>query len=560
MTNNISNEKFNNGTFQPFIQRDNQGYSSYIQLKNNYPTQENDSFIYQTPEQRNKKRKHSKLTVAFQTLGVVGAVAVIGFSVNKSKIISNQLKKWALDFKIKYSDVRNKHLHKFIALATGAFDRMARVITNTSTIKDYSVHKILGKTETTRKFRDNVARWFTNQNKSSVIAAIKKSRESNIEFTSAVSSAINKTEEAIASGNLNILNPKYRENIDSFDHPLIKLRNFMDRLEKQSHPFLRTDNVEKHFNSMQKDMAYLSEQMHPKRLISKEAAQGFVAEDILEERRMNFVKVILDEKNDVSNTFDDIANYAKDRISDTNALIYQFKDPNMQKELREASVEFEKCVKTYAKDAHTSSDRPAVTRNVQKKIAVLREKAERLPDNKSKEKLLHHIKEYEDMFKSDTKGIVQEIRELAGQIWGKDSEFDKNIKKAANVHIKDLNKSFSCLVNMFDKQRDITLGSGAADLISLTVPVITYLIALSKDDTKEKKVGTSLELGIPILGGAGVYAYSLVEQLNGFKALAVSVGVGAILNLIGSTIYKQYKYHRAIENEKNAHENAIIAQ
>lgn len=559
MTDINLSSKFNNQTFQPFIQRDNQGYSSYIQYQNNPLTQENDTFDSQNRHENRKKRKHEKLMMAVETLGIIAGLALVGLSFNKLKYISNKLQKWAVSVDKNFHNVKNKHLHKFFSLMTSSFDRAARVVTNSSTIKDYTVHQVMGKTSITKKLRDWFANIYTNENKNAVFKSLKKSRDSYNEFTSSVESAVIQTRDQLNKKNLKCLNSKYRNNIDDKTHPWQLLQERLKEA-RNTPEFLLPYSLESRYNEMGKDMQYLLDEISLKRLSSKEALQGFVAEDILEHRRMDFVKGILKEKNEISRTFDDIGNYAKNKLTDTNALIYMFKDPFRQKDLKEASVELEKSIKTYAKDSKISSNRVAVTQNIMEKIAKFREKAELLPESPLKEKLINHIEEYHELFKNNDKGIVQEIRELAGQVWGSDSEFDISIKTAANKHIKDLETSFNRTVNMFDKQRDITIGSGAADILGLSLPVAGYFYALSNDDTNDKKIGTSLELGIPILGGIGVYFYALAKQLNGFRALSFSVGTGAVLNFIGSSIYKKYKEYKADNDKKNHSNPPVIAQ
>ncbi len=560
MTNSILNEKFNNNTFQPFIQCDNQGYSSYNQQKNKYLTQQNDTFVQQNQLEDSQNRKHKKLVITLQTIGIVASMALVGFSLNRSKLVSNKLKGAVIRLKNKFQNVQNKHFHKFFTVTTNAFDKIAKIITNSSTIKDYSLYKVMDKTSPTRKLRDFISGIFTRENKNSVRSSLKKSRESYNEFMASVESAIFQTEDNIEAKNLNILNKSCRENINDPNNPWVKLQKLVKTTRENPNEFLLSHSLEMHYNNMQKDMEYLTKEMNPKRLTSKETLQGFVAEDILEQRRYKFVKKILSEKNEISKTFDDVANYAKSRINDTNAVIYMIKDSYSQKSLIEASLDLEKSVKTYAKDAHNAKNREEIAENIRKKIDNFREKADLLPESKLKEKLIHHIDEYNDLFKDNSTGLVQKVRKLAGEVWGKDSEFDKSIKKTADRHIKDLNGSFNCLVNMFDKQRDITLGSGPGDVVGLALPILGYFAALQKDDTTDKKIGTSLELGIPIVGGTGIYFWALAKQFNGAKALLVSLGTGVILNFIGSSIFSKYKEYKGISDPKHCKNNMTIAQ
>ena len=328
-----------------------------------------------------------------------------------------------------------------------------------------------------------------------------------------------------------------------------ELKNKM-REAKNTPDFLLPSTFEENYALMQKDMDFLSKEISFKRLFSKEALQGFVPQSILLERRGKYAKGLIDKKNNISSSFKEMSEYAQDKLDDTNILIYSIKDPKLQKKLRDCSLKLNDSLKKYVKDAPDKKTRDPNWGLIQNNVKNFKAEVNILAPTDIKDKLMMHIDEYENLFANHKPGVIQDIRVLAGQVWGDKSEFDLNIKKKATVHSKDLNLALNRTINMFDKERDIVLGSGPADVLGLLSPVAIFGWTLYKDDSKDKKIGTSLELGIPIVGGMLVYLRTLALQYNGVKALATSAGVGVLLNLAGGLVYKKYMANQELAKQK----------
>ena len=528
------NEKVNT-TFKPFATVANSGYSNNAEKKEEKVTLQNDTYT-----NSGKKKNRINALITMSTTATLAAIAFIALATGNSQKISQKIQNIFGGVESRFSTVKDKHLHKILTAGFGLFERFGKVVTNSSPIKDYTLYLALGKTNKTRNFRDYISRIFTKENRNSVLKSLKKSRESYSEFIISLENAIKQSE----------ANPDLIKNKQKFS----RIKEIMENARNTPN-FLSEHHFEEIYSVMQNDMTFLSHEMSLKRFLSKEAFQGFLPELILLKRRASYVKKLLSSKKNISHSFSDMGTYAKKRLDDVNILIYSIKDSKLQLKLKESSLSFNKNLKKYVKESPDRNTRNTNLALVQQSIADLKKEIDLLAHSDVKEKLLLHIDEYENLFKEHNSGVVEDIRILAGDAWGDKSQFDMNIKKSAMQHSKDLNVSLDRMINMFDKERDITLGSGPADVLGMLSPIALFALALHKADSKEEKVGVSLELGVPLVGGFIVYLRALALQYNGMKALTTSLGTGVLLNYAGSLIYKQYIANQeklALKKEKES--------
>lgn len=524
-----------NKPFEPFVIMDNKDNlpkqkretKSVLQTLNNL---ENDTY-----ERLRRKKRQTNSLIAIGGSATLAAVVFIAVITGKSQKLSKKMQHLFGGVESKFADVKDRHLHKLLTTSFGVFDRFGKVITNSSPIKDWAIYKALDKTKATRNIRDYVSDIYTKENRNSVTKSLEKSQESYTDFIKTVENAINQSEK----------NPSLINNKEEFN----KLKQEYNNA-KNTPTFLATKTFEENYSIMQNDMDFLSKEITFKKLFSKEALQGFVPQSILVERRAKYVKKLIDEKNVISCSFVDMRDYARSKLDDTNIFIYSIKDPAIQKKLRDCSLNLDDSLKKYVKNSSDKESRDAHAETVRANIQKFKEEVSLLPSTDIKDKLSVHMDEYENLFKEYKKGIVQEIRTAAGDAWGNGSNFDKAIKEKATIHSKDLNLALTRTINMFDKQRDIALGSGPADVIGLLTPIVICGWSLNKKETKEEKIGVALEAGIPIVGGVLVYLRTLALQYNGVKALATSAGVGILLNLAGSMVYKKYMSNQELAKKK----------
>ncbi|MBQ7450752.1 hypothetical protein IJS77_04980 [bacterium] len=105
-----------------------------------------------------------------------------------------------------------------------------------------------------------------------------------------------------------------------------------------------------------------------------------------------------------------------------------------------------------------------------------------------------------------------------------------------------LNKAVEAEGNSLgDKVAESIVGSVPTDLLFQGLAIGGAAHQIMKGEDKNERIGTSLKLGLPILGGIGTYFYSASKAYSGTTNILLSIGSGIVLNKIGNSIYNYYK-------------------
>ena len=118
----------------------------------------------------------------------------------------------------------------------------------------------------------------------------------------------------------------------------------------------------------------------------------------------------------------------------------------------------------------------------------------------------------------------------------------RKVAKQINSFAKKLNiANKKETVEYFDKMRDLKLGSGVTDVVSVLGSVAGVGIGLSAADDKESRISAGLKYGIPIISTVAVSVISTVALISGLQAMLFGLGTGLIVNRVGTHIDKMRK-------------------
>ena len=107
---------------------------------------------------------------------------------------------------------------------------------------------------------------------------------------------------------------------------------------------------------------------------------------------------------------------------------------------------------------------------------------------------------------------------------------EKQVKKA----MKSLEKSTELETdNLFDKLRDLKIGSAPTDMLTLLTTFATVGIGLGKAENDDERISAALKFGIPAIGTVLTSMYGTLKMFTAAKSLVFGAVTGLLINKIG---------------------------
>ena len=125
------------------------------------------------------------------------------------------------------------------------------------------------------------------------------------------------------------------------------------------------------------------------------------------------------------------------------------------------------------------------------------------------------------------------------------------LKYMENMNAK-LNNAIAQENNTYEKLAELAVGSAPSDVFGILWPTALGVGLVVGADNKEEKISKTLTQGLPILGGVGVTYYGTVRGFTGFKNLALGLGSGWVLNIIGTKMDELVKKYRGEQKKLKA--------
>lgn len=144
-------------------------------------------------------------------------------------------------------------------------------------------------------------------------------------------------------------------------------------------------------------------------------------------------------------------------------------------------------------------------------------------------------------------GVNQILHIYKGILGEKNPEFLKILKVAYDA-TGSLEKSVDLETDkMFDKVRDLKIGSAPKDTLALLIPLGAVGYGINKADTTDQKISAGIKYGVPVMGAIAITTYCTIGLLSAGPSLLIGLLSGLALNQIGSEVDNFRKNH----NDKN---------
>lgn len=138
------------------------------------------------------------------------------------------------------------------------------------------------------------------------------------------------------------------------------------------------------------------------------------------------------------------------------------------------------------------------------------------------------------------KGDIQRLIHIYEQNLPHD-DFVK-LEKSVNKTLNSLNKATDIETDrLFDKIRDIQIGSAPMDVLSIISSLGVVSWWLGKADNKDERISAALKYGIPAIGSVTVSLFCTLALISGGPALGIGLLSGFAINRLGVMIDKARK-------------------
>lgn len=481
----------------------------------------------------------SAVIVGFLTLGLMKGVM--------PKSFTKLLDKWKIALEKKISPDKNtKNIYNHILDKLNKFRDRFESVNNFTTLKDVGLQRLMygkhGQRTFTRKIHSGITKFFDKISRNTVNSSYANTQKKFATLNEYLSSL---NERLIRESG----DPEIKKLVESIKTRIVKVNKSFEngfginarnnRLQQMNEAY---EGLFDYFwNSSLKDIRNFK---------SKNMWSSYIAEDYLHADKKELVKSTRLLRKAISNNIDDDYFTSIETINS----IRKFVNPNdidtikTIQDLRKSLLKYKKL-----SGSNASADRVTQKQDILAKLNHLSESMNsEMYSRETAKEISEQIADIKGVISSSSKGELQEILSLYKKILP-EKEY-KQLKSEITKTIKSLDESIDIETNKyFDKARDLKLGAGPTDVMSIlgTAGTIAWLVGKSKD--KDEVISVSLKYGIPAVGAIATSLFCTAKLISGGKALIFGLASGWVINKIGELtddIRKHYSLQASIHRKK----------
>ncbi len=173
----------------------------------------------------------------------------------------------------------------------------------------------------------------------------------------------------------------------------------------------------------------------------------------------------------------------------------------------------------------------------------------------------------EDLIKAQKEKFISPLRDAKNQINKLDKQIlellesscgeeyllkhSQNIAKSRSDAARALNNAIRTEANdLFDKMRDVKIGSAPTDILSMAGTAGLMGVYLAQAEDKDQRVEVALTTGVPLGLGMIATTFATMKMYAGIKSLTFGAITTFIANTIGKVINKQYQKANNVEHKE----------
>lgn len=166
-----------------------------------------------------------------------------------------------------------------------------------------------------------------------------------------------------------------------------------------------------------------------------------------------------------------------------------------------------------------------------------------------KEKFIFPLKDAKIKINELDKQILELLESGCGEEYL--LKHSQNIAKSRSDAARALNNAIRTEANdLFDKMRDVKIGSAPTDILSMAGTAGLMGVYLAQAEDKDQRVEVALTTGVPLGLGMIATTFATMKMYAGIKSLAFGAITTFIANTIGKVINKQYQKTNNVEHKE----------
>ncbi len=542
-----------------------------VKKENNYYiTPETAKDIFEAAEKKNKE-KGKRLGAIIASSALLAAAGIFAFTKGLPKNTYRWLQKWGqhLEEKVNRRKITGKSgpitsFYNYLFRKVGSFSDKSRGVNNLGTVKDLLFTKLMSKSKYTRKIHEKITTVFERLARRSVVRSYSKA---NSKFSKLFASFDEVNKEILRNNphRLVTINGVTKTASEWVSEIVAKQGDVKTLLSKG----FGKNALQSRYLRMKRADASLDDKVwttmftKPYDFKNNRSYSTFVAEDILAGDKIAINKDVNLFRNKISHNILDDYQDSKELVEN----IATFINPADKESLKLLEILRSKLV-TYKKLAgpNDSTLRTSVSEEL---ISGLKDISRTITegckkynyDDKAIKSVYDYISKLEGTLGKNTDGEFQKLLKIYQELLPKE-QYEKLLSKTN----KTLNRFDKAIRNendlFFDKLRDLKLGSGPTDVLSILGSIGGVGLGLTMADNKDERISAALQYGIPVVGGVATSVAMTVSLVAGVKSMLIGALSSLVIGDVGSRLDKYRKQiNKQQEDIKHANEvKAEIAQ
>ena len=447
-----------------------------------------------------------------------------------------------IDKTILYGAKPKSRVQSAVTKSINTFLHKAESLNNITSIKDILFMKFMYKTKPTKKIHSSISELFENISRKTVNKSYKKTQK---KFNS-MYDIFDKLDEYILKNYPGKIIHHDKKNYTSEE--LVALaKNYRENVKIVADAFMMPEAIQARYDRIKGSTSSLYSEFwnesfkdfwsKDNKFKRKEMWQTFIAAERVKANRTGLARDVSFSRYILSYTPQEKSAYITSYIKNLKSII-PYEDLE--------SADILKRMECYVKDLSALTDnRENFLRELDKfeKLPLKLKGDENFIKSQQSDKSTY-IDLIRDMVVDDDKGELGDMLDIYRQIVPFELSKTGALKQAQKA-VESFDKSVHLETEeLFDKLRDLELGSAPTDILTLVISSWMILLGLEKAKNYEEKKTVMLKSGIPVIGGIITTMISATKLVSGGKSLALGILSGLVLNRAGTiadNIRKNYK-------------------